>query len=72
MGGCVASVVELVAYVTGELLLYALTFGRRRTRWPDEEKQSSAERALWMEGSTWLGFLFWAALIAALLFLFAR
>jgi len=72
MGGVVASFLELVAYGTGELLLYVLTLGKRRPRLPYEKQESSVAQELLFQGSTWLGFIFWATLIAALLFVFAR
>ena len=72
MGEFVASVFEFVAYGTGEILLYVLTFGRRKPRWPYEGHDSAVLLELLYEGSTWLGFLFWAALITVLLLALGR
>jgi hypothetical protein len=67
MGEVIASVLEWVAYGTGEVLLYVFTFGKRKPRWPYEGQDSAVLEELFYQGSTWLGLLFWAAVIAALL-----
>ena len=61
---------ELVAYGTGEVLLYVFTFGKRKPHWPYKGRDSAVHEELFYQRSTWLGLLFWAAVIAALLFAF--
>jgi hypothetical protein len=68
MGEILGSIVELALYGTGEALLWVLTLGRRTPRWPYEGTGSSVLEGLLVEGSTWLGFLFWAGVIAAVAF----
>ena len=72
MGEFVASVLEFVAYGTGEVLLYLFTFGKRRPRWLHKGQDSAVLGELLYQGSTWLGLLFWALVFAALLIAFAR
>ena len=72
MGEIVVSVLEIVAYGTGEVLLYILTLGKRKPRWPYGDGDSAALAELFYQGSTWLGVLFWASVIAALVFAFTR
>jgi hypothetical protein len=72
MGELVASIFELIAYATGEALIYIATLGKRRPRLPYDHEGTGAYKALLVEGSTWIGFVFWAAVIAGLLYVFAR
>ena len=61
-------ILQLIAFFTGELLLYVLSVGRRKPRWDFYERQPTVEGALYYSGSTWLGFIFWAAVVAGLFY----
>ena len=58
--------VELLLYGTGECLLYAFTLGKRKPRGPHEGDGSTVLKEVLYQGSTWLGFVFWALVLAGL------
>ncbi len=56
-------IIEFVAYGTGELVLYAATLGRHKPNWPYEGKGSGITQELLFNLSTWVGIIFWAAVL---------
>jgi hypothetical protein len=52
-------IIEFVGYITGELLLFILTLGRRKPNW-NCNKMGIMPKLL-IQRSTWLGFIFWGA-----------
>ena len=63
----VSGVASTAAFLTGELLLWVFTFGRHRPRWNFYERRATSEGTLLALGSTWLGFIFWMAVIVGLI-----
>ena len=59
-------ILEVVGFLTGELLLYVVSLGRHKPRWDFYERQPTVEGTLYYCGSTWFGFIFWAALVATI------
>jgi hypothetical protein len=57
-------ILEFVAYGTGEFVLYAVTLGRHRPKWPYRRKGSGITRELLFNLSTWVGIVFWGAALA--------
>jgi hypothetical protein len=56
-------ILEFVAYGTGELVLYAVTLGRRKPKWLQKGEGSGISRVLLFNFSAWLGIIFWGALL---------
>lgn len=56
----------VLCYLTGELLLWVGTLGRRKPRVRHSEEASATRLAILEEGSFWLGAVFWASVIAVL------
>lgn len=61
--------VELIGHGTGQVLLYLFTLGKRKPQWPSDRADSVVAEELIFRGSTWLGYLFWAVVIATVIFL---
>jgi hypothetical protein len=58
--------IESIGYSTGQVLLYILTLGKRKPRWPYDRADSAITQELKFTGSAWLGYLFWTMVIAAI------
>lgn len=56
-------ILEFVTYVTGEFVLYAVTLGRHKPKWPHQGKRSGITKELLFSLSTWVGILFWGAFL---------
>jgi hypothetical protein len=55
---------ELVCFFTGEIVLYLLTFGKRKPRWDYYEHEKPYKWAIFTELSMYIGFAFWVAVAA--------
>ena len=62
----VGKIVELALYGTGEVLLRMVTLGRRAPRWPSSQGDGGVLQELFVLKNTWVGFPFWAAVLAAI------
>ena len=51
--------IEIVFFCTGEIVLFILTFGRRKPRWNYYADESPSKWVVFMEISTWIGIAFW-------------
>jgi hypothetical protein len=60
--------VEIICFYTGEIILYVITFGRKKPRWDYYSDASPSKWIILTEVSTWIGIIFWI-LVA---FYFAR
>ncbi len=69
MGLLVDVLVQFIGYGTGQVLLYVFTLGRRKPQWPDDQTDSVIVGEIIFRGSTWLGYLFWAVVITAIIFI---
>lgn len=72
MGDIICAILELIVYGTGEFILYAVTRGRHRPRIPYQEKESMATQELLAAGSTWIGIIFWGAVLVLVAWLVSR
>ena len=56
-------------FYTGEIIIFLLTFGRRKIRWNFyfDLKDSSNKSYLMMECRTWIGIIFWIIIILLLM-----
>ncbi|MBN1566740.1 MAG: hypothetical protein JXA73_02770 [Acidobacteria bacterium] len=72
MGELVIALLELVIYGTGELILYAVTLGRRKPKWPFGTKESVVTQELLFSLSTWVGIIFWGAVLLLIAWLISR
>jgi hypothetical protein len=56
-------ILEFIAYGTGELLLYIVTLGTHKPEWPYSRKNSGVIQEFFFQRSTWLGIIFWVAVL---------
>lgn len=52
-------VVEVLFFYTGEIVIFVITFGKRKPRWNYYSDESASRFVIFIEGSTWIGFAFW-------------
>lgn len=52
-------VVEVLFFYTGEIVIFVITFGKRKPRWNYYSDESTSRFVIFTEGSTWIGFAFW-------------
>lgn len=55
--------IELICFYTGEIILYFLTFGKKKPRWDYYAEDTPAKFVIMTEISTWIGFAFWIFII---------
>jgi hypothetical protein len=60
-------ILELAGYCTGEIVLYLITFGRRKPDWNYTGRGSLRELAI--ARSTWLGWISWGAIFLLVVWL---
>lgn len=51
--------IEVVFFYTGEIVIYIITFGRRKPRWDYYVDESASKWVFFSEISTWIGIAFW-------------
>ena len=51
--------IEVVCFYTGEIVLYLLTFGRKKPRWDYYTEASPVKFMIMTEISVWMGLAFW-------------
>jgi hypothetical protein len=54
---------EIICFYTGEIILYILTFCRKKPRWDYYLNASPTKFIILTEISFWIGFFFWIFLI---------
>ena len=52
-------IVELLLFYTGEIVLFILTFGKKKPRWNYYTDESPSKWVIFTELSTWIGIAFW-------------
>jgi hypothetical protein len=52
---------EFLAFFTGEIILYIVSFGNRKPRWNMYEDEPPHRWAVLTELSAWIGMVFWIA-----------
>ena len=52
-------VVEVLFFYTGEVVIFIITFGKRKPRWNYYTDESASRFVIFTEASTWIGFAFW-------------
>ena len=62
---------EVFIYYTGEVVLYALTLGRRQPRWDFMAYEKGSKYIINRDLSTIIGIFFWVVFIAFFAFLIA-
>jgi hypothetical protein len=72
MGEIICAILELIAYCTGELILCAVTLGRYKPKMPYQTKESMMTQELLVTGSTWIGIIFWGAVLVLIAWLLSR
>jgi len=72
MGEIICFILEVIAYGTGEFILYAVTFGRHKPRLPYQGKESMITQELLGTLSTWIGVIFWCAVLVLVAWLVSR
>ena len=56
-------IIEFVFFYTGEIVLFIVTFGRKKPRWDYYADESGSKWVLLTEISTWIGIAFWIFLV---------
>ena len=51
--------IEVMLFYTGEIVLFIMTFGKRKPRWDYYVDESASKWVLFTEISTWIGIAFW-------------
>lgn len=51
--------VEVILFYSGEILIFFITFGRRRPRWDYYADEKASKFFIFTELSVWVGFAFW-------------
>jgi len=51
--------IEIVFFYTGEIVLFIVTFGRRKPRWDYYVDEPASQWMIFTEISTWVGIVFW-------------
>jgi hypothetical protein len=72
MGEITCSLLEFVAYSTEELILYAVTLGKHKPRLPHQEKELMITRELLGALGTWMGVIFWCAVLTLIAWLVSK
>ena len=54
-----ALIVEFFLFYTGEIVLFILTFGKKKPRWNYYADEPPSKWAIFTELSTWIGIAFW-------------
>jgi hypothetical protein len=62
---------EVLFFYTGEIVIYVLSFTRKKPRWDFYDKSSPMKFVLMTELSVWIGIVFWIFLILLVVKLFA-
>ena len=62
--------IEAVFFYTGEIVLFILTFGRKKPRWDYYADVSAPKWVLFTEISTWIGIAFWVVIVWLIKMLF--
>jgi hypothetical protein len=60
------AIVEIIFVATGEVVLFIVTFGRRKPRWDLYTKENFGKFVLFSEISAWVGVVFWVVVIAVI------
>ena len=58
-----ALIVEFFLFYTGEIVLFILTFGKKKPRWNYYADESPSKWAILTELSTWIGIAFWLLIV---------
>ena len=56
-------IIEILFFYTGEIILSAITLGKKNVKWNYYSEASVTKWMLMTELSTWVGFAFWLASI---------
>ncbi len=59
----VYSVVDIMGFYTGEIILYIISFGSKKPRWDYYVDDSYPRFVIFTEITTWVGFVFWFSVI---------
>ena len=51
--------IEVVFFYTGEIVIFIVTFGRRKPRWDFYADESAPKWVVFKEISTWIGIAVW-------------
>ena len=60
----IPAILGLIVYWTGELALWAATFGRRRPRWAPDDDNPNETTLVLGEASFYLGLVVWISIIS--------
>jgi len=72
MGEIIVEILKFFAYITGEIILSAITLGRHKPSLPYEGKESMMTRELHASLSTLLGVVFWGAVLVLIAWLVSK
>ena len=54
---------EVIGFYTGEVLLFLLSFGRKKIRWDFYAEEKPSKFVYLTEASVWIGGIFWICII---------
>jgi hypothetical protein len=64
-------IIDVVFMWTGEIVLFVVTFGRRKPSWDLHSREDAGTFVFLTEASFWIGFAFWL-LVGYLIYRFVR
>jgi len=56
-------IIEIICFNTGEIIVYILTFGRKKPQWDYIKNNKFSKRALLTETTILVGLIFWIIVI---------
>ena len=63
-------ILEIICFYTGEIILFIITFGRKKPSWDYYSDVSLSKWIIFTEISFWIGAIFWILVIIFLAWLF--
>ena len=60
---------DIIFFYTGEIVLYVITFGRKKPRWDYYVEEKPSKFVIFTSLSEWVGIVFWILLIVVVRFI---
>lgn len=63
---------EIIGFYTGEILLFVVTFGKKKPRWDYYAEENPSKFVILTEISVWIGLAFWISIGAAMVWIIPK
>ena len=64
------ALIEVICYPTGEIVLYILSFGKKKPRWDYYLNDKPSKFVILTEISVWVGIFFWVSILLGTIWYF--